>query len=172
MKYWYKQNKFPISKWYCYFNKQEFYGFMKSNDFLEVAMGTPYNVRKFLETGINKYDKNYDYEYTGLELLVHKPMTFKNRTTNKNCIVLQPYTYSEPLISICERVNLWADKHNVHAEVYDSRFSWYYPGMTIIIIISLPGTHIKVRKILNAEHRIDGWNKKAPVNATNIDKSK
>nr|WP_295680318.1 hypothetical protein [uncultured Lachnoclostridium sp.] len=145
---------------------------MKSNDFLEVSMGVPYNVRNFLESGRNKYERNHMYEYDGLEWLLHKPMMFKNRITNKSCIVLQPYTYSEPLISICERVNLWADKHNVHVEVYDSRFSWYYPGMTIIIIISLPGTHIKVRKILNTEHRIDGWNKKAPVNATNIDKSK
>ncbi len=158
---WYKSNNYPISRGYQFFNKNEFYRFIKVNDFLEVSMKTPYNVRNFLLTGKNKYDRNSEYEYHGLEGLIHKPMIFKNRLTGKSCIVLQPYTYNERLTSISERVNLWAIRHNVHAEIYDSRFSWYYPGMTIFIVISLHGTHIRVRKIVNKEYRIDGWKEKA-----------
>ena len=47
-------------------------------------------------------------------------------------------------MSIQEKVETWAEKNGLEAEVYDAAHSWYYPGRTCFIVIHLPRVSILV----------------------------
>lgn len=132
-------------------SKAGFNDFVISNGFSELRVGTPNNMKLFLEKGKDS-SKEYSAFYY-LNRYVMKAMCFRNRYDNKQCIILQPYTYWESLELIRADIASWAKEYDIKAVVYDSRYSWYYPGMTILIVISLPGVDIKVKRLVEVEER-------------------
>ena len=151
MNRWQEVSNYKVNKYYDKFNKTAFHDFISANGFHKIKAGVPYNAKRFLESGIDRYKENSEYGSIGRYVM--KGTMFRNHFENTNCFVLQPYTYYRPLDIIRSEIMSWAKKHGVQAVVYDSRYSWYYPGMTILIVISLPGVDIKVKKLVEKEER-------------------
>lgn len=151
MNRWQSVKSYRICKYYDKFNAEAFYNFISVNEFYKIKKGLPYNMKQFLETGKDRYKESNDFKQIGRYVM--KGIMFRNHIENINCVIMQPYTYLKPLDIIRSEVMSWADEYNIQAVVYDSRYSWYYPGMTILIIISMPGTEIKVKQLIDHEDR-------------------
>ena len=57
---------------------------------------------------------------------------FKNSRSGNVWFVSQPYDRAH---EIREEVTAWAEERDLHADVYDTEHSWYYPGETCLIVI-------------------------------------
>lgn len=57
---------------------------------------------------------------------------FRSTKTGNVWFVSQPYDRAH---EIREEVTAWAEERDLHADVYDTEHSWYYPGETCLIVI-------------------------------------
>ncbi len=68
---------------------------------------------------------------------------FKNTQTGLICLVFHPYRDPD---QIGPELEGWAEKHGLVADIYGREYSWYYPGRTALVVISLPGVLVNVQR--------------------------
>lgn len=113
----------------------------KLNEFVELngfnRVATPRDcerLKRVFETGridVGYYDMRPDRPpYQDHAIL------FKNTKTGLMCMVFHPYRDPETIRS---EIEAWAEERELRAEIFEKECSWYYPGHTALVIISLPG---------------------------------
>jgi hypothetical protein len=127
-------------------SKKEMTDINMLNEFIKLNNFTKYisfcnesrSLKRLFETGIDTYEKNNTYE---LPPKLDHSFIFKNTRDGICCLVYQPYFEDT---DIRAEVKDWANKHELKASVYSSKYSFYYPHATCVVIISLKDIDIRI----------------------------
>lgn len=136
---WYKLSESKIQRFHAgkFFNSEMFRAFTVVNRFNRYSFPGDQDYARYLKTGRSLC--GYPHVFTSVPPYMDHARSFKNTASGVICLAYQPYRMPS---EIEMEVNNWADKRGLIADIYDKRFSWYYPGGTCLVIIHLPGTSI------------------------------
>lgn len=140
---WYKLSNKKINRFYVgnKFNPQMFRSFVEANKFNRFTYSAFQNHREFMETGRNTYKRNVPFDYPPY---VDHSVAFKSTSTGAVCLTYQPYADYPDAYKILPEVEWWAKERGIQADIYNPEYSWYYPYVTSLIVIHLPGIKISV----------------------------
>lgn len=92
------------------------------------------DLRRLFETGVINLSHS---EYETPPYIDHISI-YKNSKTKTVCLVYQPYRLdSDAIVS-------WFAQRGLKAKIYDQNRSWYWPGCTYFVCVTLPNICVKV----------------------------
>ena len=117
--------------------------FIKANGFNRMhGWNTGDKVEKIIRSGSLVSNGRFECTYPKKPPYIDHPRYFKNTQTKVCCLTYSPYYDAD---DIREEISEWANSLGLKAEVYDSSESWYSPGNTCFVVISLPEVEIKLK---------------------------
>ena len=113
--------------------------FLKNNDVVRWVKEPSFStIERFLETGADRG------KYYHRDLPPHCDHSmFCKRSDHSVFMIYQPYF---PLEVLEEDVE-WGKNRGLVVDLYDSSYSWYYPGVSNVVTITLPGDSIHLEKL-------------------------